>query len=73
MPESERFTLAGAVERVAAAAKKHGKAWGLPAGDMAEITRHRKMGSQFIVRGGDFALAQMLKQWSADLDTLEAA
>lgn len=73
LPDNERFTIESAVEQVAAAAKKHGKAWGLPAATLADCTRYRTMGAQFIVRGGDFALAEMLKQWSKELDGLEQA
>jgi len=71
LKDSERFSLDDAVERVAAAAKKHGKAWTLPAATVADAARYRRMGAQMIVRGGDFALAQMLKQWSEELDGLE--
>jgi 4-hydroxy-2-oxoheptanedioate aldolase len=71
LPESERYTLNDAVALVAAAAKKHGKAWGLPAGTIADCARYKAMGAQFIVRGGDFALAELLKTWSGELDTLE--
>jgi 4-hydroxy-2-oxoheptanedioate aldolase len=72
LKESERYTLEDAVARVAAAAKKHGKAWGLPAGSVADAARYRSMGAQLIVRGGDFALAEMLKQWSKELDGMES-
>ena len=72
LPEKERYTLDDAVAIVAAAARKHGKAWGLPAGTIADCGRYRAMGAQFIVRGGDFALAELLKNWSAELDGIES-
>jgi len=60
--------LDGAIESVAAAAAKHGKAWGLPAGTAELLTKYRKMGAQYLVHGGDFGLMKVLEDGSAALD-----
>jgi 2-keto-3-deoxy-L-rhamnonate aldolase RhmA len=68
---SEGYSLDDGIARVAKAAMKHGKAWGLPSGTADAAANYRKMGASFIIGGGDFALAGILKQWSADLDKIE--
>jgi len=60
--------LDGAIESVAVAARKHGKAWGLPAGTAEQLTRYRQMDAQFLVNGGDFGLMKVLEDASATLD-----
>lgn len=67
----ERYTLDEGIARVAAAARKHGKAWGLPTGTPEAAVRYREMGASLIVRGGDFALAGILKSLGQELDELE--
>lgn len=67
----ERYSLDEGIARVAAAAKKHGKAWGLPTGTPEAAVRYREMGANLIVRGGDFALAGVLKGLSQEMDQLE--
>jgi 4-hydroxy-2-oxoheptanedioate aldolase len=64
----EALTLGEAVERVAAAARRHGKAWGRTAGSIEELASCRKMGAQIVPWGGDFALVNVLRQCSRELD-----
>jgi len=58
------------IEMVAAAARQHGKAWGLPAGTPELLGKYRQMGAQFLVHGGDFALMKVLEEGSATLDRM---
>ncbi len=69
---SIKLTLAEAVERVAAAARKNGKAWGITAGSLEELVRYRKMGAQIVPWGSDFALTNVLKRCSEELDSVLA-
>ena len=62
------ITIADAVETVAKAAKKNGKAWGIPAGSVEELAHYHKLGAQMVPWGSDFALTRWLKQCSAELD-----
>ncbi|MDQ1300914.1 MAG: hypothetical protein QG637_835, partial [Chloroflexota bacterium] len=62
------MTMADVIERVAAAARAHGKAWGITAASPADIARQRRLGAQMVPWGGDFALAKVLKQCSGELD-----
>ena len=64
----DRMTLAECVERVADAAKRHGKAWGKTAGSVEELEAARRMGAQMVPWGGDFALRNVLRQCSEELD-----
>jgi 4-hydroxy-2-oxoheptanedioate aldolase len=57
-----------AIERVAAAAARHGKAWGIPAGTPQLIARYRQQGAQMLAYGGDFALAKVLESCGKDFD-----
>lgn len=63
-------TLDEAVERVAEAARKNGKAWGIAAGSLEDLARYRRMGAQIVPRGGDFALAEVLKRCKEELDSV---
>jgi 4-hydroxy-2-oxoheptanedioate aldolase len=65
------LTLASVIERVSDAARRHGVAWGITAGSVEEIRRYRALGAQIVPWGGDFALLNVLKQCSAELDTLD--
>jgi 2-keto-3-deoxy-L-rhamnonate aldolase RhmA len=60
--------LDGAIETVAAAARKHGKAWAIPGGTPELLTRYRELGAQMLVCGGDFALMKVLEESSQILD-----
>jgi 2-keto-3-deoxy-L-rhamnonate aldolase RhmA len=57
-----------AIEQVSAAARRHGKAWGIATGSLENLRRYRQMGAQMIPRGGDFALCQVLADCKAELD-----
>lgn len=57
-----------AIERVAAAARSHGKAWAIPAGSFDDVVRYRQMGAQLIPWGGDYALIGMLETCRDELD-----
>ncbi len=67
------MTLEEAIERVVAAAQKHNKVWGITAGSVEEIQRYRAMGAQMIPWGGDFALMNVLKRCSEELDQVQGA
>lgn len=69
----EEAALEAAIEQVAAAAAKHGKAWGIPAVGGAEaLKRRREQGAQLVPHGGEFgALMQMLNACAADFDALD--
>jgi 2-keto-3-deoxy-L-rhamnonate aldolase RhmA len=60
--------LESAIEQVAAAAKRHGKAWGAATGSIDSLRRYRQMGAQILPWGGDFGLIKVLQNSSADLD-----
>ncbi len=69
-----KLTLEEAVDRVSAAAKKHGKAWGAPGLSLDNIAIMRDKGAQLIAHGGDYeALISMLEARSAELDTIYGA
>lgn len=63
------MTLDKAVEMVASAAEKHGKIWSI-VGSKEDAIRYRSMGAQMIPWGGDFALMNVLKDASAELDEI---
>lgn len=57
--------------RVADAARKHGKAWGLPVGSRDQLKDYASRGAQIIARGGDFgAVMQALQECGAEFDDL---
>ncbi|NKB66913.1 MAG: 4-hydroxy-2-oxovalerate aldolase [Candidatus Latescibacteria bacterium] len=62
--DSNGPSLDEAIARVAATAKSHGKAWGLPAGTPEAVQQYSQMGAQFLVHGGDFALMNVLEESS---------
>jgi 2-keto-3-deoxy-L-rhamnonate aldolase RhmA len=63
------LTLEAAFDKVAAAAKEHGKAWGCPGMSIKHVKQLRDQGAQFIAHGGDFrAMMEMLKKSGAELD-----
>lgn len=61
--------LDSAVERVSAAARRHGKAWGAATGSLETVRHYRKKGAQIIPWGSDFHLSQVLANCSAQLDS----
>jgi 4-hydroxy-2-oxoheptanedioate aldolase len=62
------LTLPEIVERVSAAARAHGKAWGITAGSIEDLARYRSLGAQMVPWGGDFALMGVLQRASTELD-----
>jgi len=63
------WTLDDAVDRVAAAAAKHKKAWGMPAVSQAKLKELTAKGGQLLAYGGEFsAVASALSQRAAELD-----
>jgi 2-keto-3-deoxy-L-rhamnonate aldolase RhmA len=62
------MTMLNVAERVSAAAKKSGIAWGIAVGSVEDLHRYHQMGAQMVPWGGDFALMRMLKQCSEELD-----
>jgi 4-hydroxy-2-oxoheptanedioate aldolase len=67
---NSQMTMPEVVDRVAAAAKQNGIAWGITAGSVEDIARYRKLGAQIVPWGGDFALANVLKRCSGELDSV---
>jgi 4-hydroxy-2-oxoheptanedioate aldolase len=63
------FTLDEAFQRVAAAAKKYGKAWGSPALSPDHLRYLHNAGAQLIANGGDYvALLGFLQQKAGEFD-----
>jgi 4-hydroxy-2-oxoheptanedioate aldolase len=62
------LTIPDVVERVSAAARRNGVAWGITTGSIEDLSRYRKLGAQIVPWGGDFALANVLKRCSEELD-----
>ncbi len=63
--------LEEAIEKVAEAAKKHGKAWGCPAGSAEAMKLRRSQGAQLLARGGDvIAVMSALSEWQRELDEI---
>ncbi|MAG92910.1 MAG: 4-hydroxy-2-oxovalerate aldolase [Planctomycetaceae bacterium] len=63
------LTIDEATTKVAAAAERHGKAWGCPAPTLERLTELHGMGAQLVAHGGDFmAMKNMLEQSAANFD-----
>jgi 2-keto-3-deoxy-L-rhamnonate aldolase RhmA len=62
------ITLDQAIGRTAAAAARHGKTWGIPAGTPELLARYRGLGAGMLAYGGDFALMKVLEGCSRDFD-----
>ena len=67
---NNKVTLDAAVDQVAAAATKHGKAWGRTASSLDEVARYHAMGAQMVPWGGDFALNKILQEAGEGLDKI---
>lgn len=61
-------SLEQAIARTAETARRHGKAWGIPAGTPESLVQYRRLGAQILAYGGDFALAKVLEGCSRDFD-----
>jgi 4-hydroxy-2-oxoheptanedioate aldolase len=60
-------------KKVAAAAAKHGKAWGRPVGSKADAARIIELGARFVAYGGEFAaVCALLEQCDKDFDSILA-
>jgi 4-hydroxy-2-oxoheptanedioate aldolase len=67
------LTMEAAIEKVAAAAKRHNVAWGLPAGTPELLAHYRSMGAQLLNYGSEFmAVKNMLDDSAQVFNTLEA-
>ncbi|MCA8998010.1 MAG: 4-hydroxy-2-oxovalerate aldolase [Planctomycetaceae bacterium] len=63
------MTIDSAMEQVATACEKHGKAWGCPVSSKEDLDRRRSQGAQLLPRGGDFmALYHALKGWADEFE-----
>lgn len=63
------LSLESAIEQVAAACQRHGKAWGLPVGTREDLQKRRSQGAQILAHGGDFgAMMTMLRSSAADFE-----
>jgi 4-hydroxy-2-oxoheptanedioate aldolase len=72
-PTGNQVTMERAIESVAAAAQKHNKIWGITAGSIEDLKRFRSMGAQMVPFGGDFALINVLRTCSQELDGVPGA
>jgi len=67
------MTLDEAMDTVAQATSRHGKAWGRPAATLDDMKKFHDQGAQLIAHGGDFvAIMKMLQESAADFDQLLA-
>jgi 4-hydroxy-2-oxoheptanedioate aldolase len=63
------LTLADVIERVSAATRAAGKAWGITAGKLEDLARYRQLGAQIVPWGYDFfAVTQTLARCQEELD-----
>ncbi len=70
LEHSDMGDLDAAVERVAEAAQKHGKAWGIPGGPPEAVEKYHKMGAQMIANAGDFGVFKLLEAGAEDFDRI---
>lgn len=70
-PEAERMTFSESLDIIAAACKKHGKAWGVMPRTIEHVKEYAARGAQFIPWGLDaMILTNGLKQASQQLDEI---
>jgi 4-hydroxy-2-oxoheptanedioate aldolase len=62
------LTMPDVIARVSAAAQRNSIAWGITAGSAEVLAHYRELGAQIIPWGGDFALMNVLKRCSEELD-----
>lgn len=68
------MTMESAFEKVAAACKKHGKAWGAPAGTPEILRMRHQQGGRLMAHGGEFgAIMKMLQECAEAFDASEKA
>ncbi len=64
-------SLEEAIELIAAAAKKQGKAWGCPMESEEAIRQRLSQGAQLVARGGEVvALMNALRGWQEEMDAI---
>lgn len=68
--DSAKPTLSEAIERVATAARQHGKAWGRAVTSFDDLVRYSRMGAQLVPWGNDFGLRKVLEACSQELDAV---
>jgi len=61
------------IGRVAEAASRHGKAWGIAGGGAEDWSRWRQAGAQMLIGAGDFALTGVLAQAQREFDSVLGA
>lgn len=67
--DNPQLTLDTAIQKVADAAQRHGKAWGIPAPTIDKVKEYRDLGAQLVAYGGDFgAMMNMLKTFGGELE-----
>ena len=65
------LTLESATERVAAAAARHGKAWGRPVSDQEQLQALHAQGARLLAYGGEFqAILNLLRERGEEFDQL---
>lgn len=70
--ESDSKVMAEAIELIAAAAKKHGKWWGIPVGSPAQGQKYLDMGAQFLNYSSDIgAIVREFKRAYVDFSSLK--
>jgi 2-keto-3-deoxy-L-rhamnonate aldolase RhmA len=70
--QDDALTLDDAIARVAAAARRHDKAWGMAVGSLENLVRYRRMGAQMLPWGSEFSLIEVLQNRRRDLDEVLA-
>ena len=69
--DNEGLDMEAIYEKVAAAAKREGIAWGCPAGSAELVAKFRAQGAQLLAYGGDFmTLKNMLDKHGAELSEI---
>ena len=64
-------SLEEAIKLIAAAAKKHDKAWGCPMGSEEAMRLRLSQGAQLVARGGEVeALMNALRDWQEEMDAI---
>lgn len=70
--DASNLNLEAVFEQVAQSCKKHGKAWGAPAGTPEVLQQRIRQGGQLLNHGGDFgAVMKMLKDCAAVFENCE--
>ena len=62
--------LDAAIGQVAEAAKRNGKAWGIPAGAPETVEKYHALGAQVMSNCGDFGVVKLLESGAADFDRI---